>query len=138
MDAPITARLDWIQDQAFEASVGEHRLTIDGETRRGLSPMQHLALAIAGCMGIDVAHILTRMRTPPDRLRVEVEAQRRDEEPRRFTRVTLDFVLTGDVSESNLERALELSRDKYCSAWATIGPDTELVVRTSISPQSPA
>lgn len=134
MGDPIVASLEWKGSETFAAEVADHAFTVDGEASAGASPMQHLALAIAGCMGIDVAHILGRMRQEPDEMRIEVEATRADDPPRRFTRVRLAFELVGDVKETGVERALELSREKYCSAWATVRPEVRLETSYRISP----
>lgn len=134
----VEARLEWIDEMAFEARTGDHRVTIDGDAARGPSPMQQVALGVAGCMGIDVVHILEKMRTPAKSLAVSVRAVRATEEPRRFTRIELVFALTGEIPDANLDRALRLSRERYCSAMATIRPDTEIVIERSISPPPPA
>lgn len=138
MTGTIAAELRWTGGETFEAVTGNHRTAVDGESERGPSPMQLLALGVGGCMGIDVAHILTRMRTVPDTLQVRVECERAEEPPRRFTVVKMEFELTGEVPEANLERALQLSRDRYCSAWASLRPDTELRIHSRINSQSPA
>lgn len=130
----VRVELEWEGGQRFRAAAADHALTVDGEQAAGASPMQLMALAIGGCMGIDVAHILGRMRTPPQSLHVSVTGERTDEEPRRFRRIVLSFALSGDVPQDSLVRAIELSRSKYCSAWATVRPDVELVVETTISP----
>lgn len=134
MTADIVAELRWCGEERFEFETGSHRFTLDGDAAEGATPMQHLAAAVGGCMGIDVAHILARMRTPAEALRLRLSAYRAPEPPRRFTRIVLELLVEGDVPAHNLERALALSRDRYCSAWASIRPEVELVVETSISP----
>lgn len=134
MTGDIVVDLRWNGRERFAIEVGAHRFQVDGESSAGASPMQHMAVAIGSCMAIDVAHILGKMRTPPQSLDVRLAGERVAEPPRRFTRIVIDVRVQGDVPESNLERALELSRDKYCSAWATVRQDVELQVRSSVSP----
>ena len=74
--------------------------------------MQALAFALAGCMGMDVVHILGKARQPIQKLRIELAAWRAPVDPRRLTVVTLRFVLTGDVASAQIERAIQLSRDR--------------------------
>ena len=133
MDGEIGLKMVWQGGEEFGAELGGHSMILDGESAAGATPMQHLAAAIAGCMAIDVVHILTRMRTPPVALSVGMDTIRAAEPPRRFTHVTLSFEVTGEVPEANIERAIKLSRETYCSAWNSIRPDTELTVETRLS-----
>jgi putative redox protein len=87
------------------------------------TPVQTLAFALAGCMGMDVVHILNKARQPLKGLRAELTASRAETEPRRITEVTLRFVVSGAVPEAQVERAIQLSRDKYCSVWHSLRQD---------------
>ncbi len=131
-DPPIRAHLLWQEGESFRCRIGERELTLDGAGEQGLSPMQHLALAVAGCMAIDVVHILARMRTPVTSLQVQVTATRAPTPPRRFTAIELQMQIHGDVAEAGVERAVALSRERYCSAWQSLRPDTILQVRWRI------
>jgi putative redox protein len=138
MEGKTTARLEWRDGVQFDASTGDHDLRIDGDSAAGASPMQHLLVALGGCMGIDIADILVKMRTPPDGISLSLEGERPDEPPRRFTRVVMTLRVQGDVPVRNVERAIALSRDRYCSVWRTFGQDTVLDVDVEISPTPPA
>ena len=78
-------------------------------------------------MAADLVHILTRSRVPPRGLRVTFTGERAEQDPRRFLRVGLRFELRGGVPADKVERALALSREKYCSVWHSLRPDIELV-----------
>ena len=81
--------------------------------------MQALAFALAGCMAMDVVHILRKGRYDLHGLEGRPRrAQRAPDEPHRFTGVALHFTVTGDVPDDQVERAIDLSRDKYCSVVA--------------------
>lgn len=123
---PIEIELQWDGELRFRAVAGSHGLVVDSDAEAGPSPMQYLALSLGGCMSVDVVHILERMRTPAEALRVELVGKRAEEEPRRFVAIDLRFVLRGVVPASNIERAIELSRHKYCSVWHSLNPDIEL------------
>lgn len=78
--------------------------------------MEAVLLAAASCSAMDVVDILEKMRQPLERLEVDVEADRAEEAPKVFTRMHLSFRARGDgVEEAALERAIRLSREKYCS-----------------------
>ena len=86
--------------------------------------MLSLLLAAAGCSGADVVVILNKMRVPIERLTIDVVGVRRDEEPRRYTELRFRFTVSGDgVELAKVERAVELSLEKYCSVVASLAPD---------------
>jgi putative redox protein len=76
-------------------------------------------------MTTDVAHILTRGRHAFRALRSHLVADRAQEDPHRFVRMTLQIVVEGAVPEDALDRALALSREKYCSVWHSMRQDIE-------------
>ncbi|NKB87804.1 MAG: OsmC family peroxiredoxin [Acidobacteria bacterium] len=133
MSNTVEASLVWKAEQSFEATSGARGMIVDGEQTAGWSPMQHLLVALGGCMGIDIADILMKMRTPPTRLGLELVGERPEDPPRRFNRITLLLKVEGDVPLKNVDRAVELSRDRYCSVWRTFSQDTEFNVDIEIS-----
>lgn len=123
--------LRWLEGQSFEANNPEGAsLPIDGDANRGFSPMQSLLASVAGCMGVDVVLILRKMRAEPEALSIEVEGDRPDGPPRRYTALRLRFRVSGDVARDKVERAVELSLEKYCSVFHTLR--TDIAVTTEI------
>jgi len=106
-------------------------ITIDSAGDEGASPTQQLLLSLAGCMGVDVVLILQKSRVPLDALEVEVTGERADSEPRKFVAIELVYRLSGPGSEhdAKLQRANDLSRDKYCSVLHSLHPDIALSIR---------
>jgi putative redox protein len=92
--------------------------------------MEALLLSVAGCMGIDVLMILEKGRVPVDELVVEVGGERAEGQPRRFTSLRLDYRIRGpdEGDEDRIQRAIDLSRDTYCSVLHTLRPDLELEI----------
>jgi putative redox protein len=87
----------------------------------GISPMELLLTALGGCTGMDVISILRKKRQDVTGLEVEVEGLRADEHPRVYTEIWVKFIVTGhSVDPAAVERAIELSRDKYCGVSATL------------------
>lgn len=95
--------------------------------------MQALAFGLAGCMAMDVVHILKKGRHDLRGLRADLTGARADEDPRRFTAATLHYTITGDVPSEQVERAIQLSRDKYCSVWHSLRQDIAFDVTFSVS-----
>ena len=82
----------------------------------GPSPMELVLQAAAGCTAMDVVSILNKMRRQITDLRVMVDSERRDQHPRIFTKIHLFFLLSSpDATEAELEKAVQLSQEKYCS-----------------------
>jgi putative redox protein len=129
---PTTAELVWAGNLKFGATSGTTAIVLDGDSIAGPSPMQVLAEALAGCMAIDVVMILQKGRHPLTGLRVSFRGERAPEPPRRFTSADLTFHITGDVPAAAVERAIDLSRQTYCSVWHSLRPDIPLTTTYDI------
>ena len=130
---PSRVSVRWTGDLAFVAMARDHAIVVDGDSHTGVSPVELLGLSLATCLGTDVAHILGRGRHDLRGLDVELVADRADDNPHRFVAVRLHFKVKGDVSQSALDRAIALSRDKYCSVWHSMRQDLPIEVTTTIS-----
>ena len=132
MKPPTVVDLTWIGDLKFSGVSGAAAMTLDSAGAAGPSPVQALAFAIAGCMTTDVAHILTRSRHPFRALRSHLVADRAQEDPHRIVRMSLVISVEGNAPVDAVERAIALSRDKYCSVWHSMRQDIEFNVRAEI------
>ena len=129
---PTIVDLVWIDELKFSV-VSRPGLVIDSAGRAGPSPVEALGVALAGCMSVDVAHMLARGRRPVRALRSQLSGDRADEEPRRFLRVTLHLTIEGDVPMEVVARAVRLSREKYCSVWHSMRQDITLTTKFTIT-----
>jgi putative redox protein len=111
------AELTWEGDLRFLGESEGQRLVIDSNGARGPSPMQTLAMSLAGCMAIDVVDILKKGRHDVRAVRVAISGLRAADPPRKFEEIALHFTIGGDVPRAAIDRALALSQDKYCSVW---------------------
>jgi putative redox protein len=126
---PVEVTLQWTHDLVFETLIPAGRgPVLDGDSALGASPPQALALALGGCMGIDVASIITKGRHDLRGLSLSVIGTRADGPPSYFTGFTLHFTVTGPVPDAAIQRAIDLSRDTYCSVWHSIRQGTPLEV----------
>ena len=100
-------------------------LVLDGKSGAGQGPMDALLLSLAGCMALDVQAILERSRVPLTGLEVEVEGERAQVHPRRYTTIRLVYRLEGPGEEDQrkVDRAVELSEEKYCSVLHSLRTD---------------
>lgn len=135
---PVAIKASWVGGLAFECSnqVGQG-LLIDSPIAeggpRGPSPMQLVLMGLAGCTAMDVISILQKMRQAVSSFEVNVLGERASEHPKYFTDIELEFVFRGrGVSPEAVERAIELSETKYCSASANLKPTSRIVTRYRI------
>jgi putative redox protein len=131
---PTTVELIWEHDLVLSGKSGDIRMTLDSASGEGASPMQAMGFALAGCMAMDVVHILRRGRHALKGLKVDLVGQRAEHEPRRFTSVSLHYTVTGNVPADQVQRAIDLSREKYCSVWHSLRQDIQLQVSFDVIP----
>ena len=117
--------LAWQERLVFRGGEpGGPQTTIDGDNAAGPGPMLTLLLAAAACTGADVVAILEKMRVTLHELRIEASGVRREQEPRRYTGIHLDYHLRGDgLDAAKARRAIDLSITKYCSVVHSLAPD---------------
>ncbi len=112
--------LKWINNLAFEANVDGHKMVVDakpevGGNDKGPRPKPLMMVALAGCTGLDVASLLKKMRIEVEQFNVKVEGDITEEHPKHFTGMHIIYEFKGrDLPLDKLERAVELSQNKYC------------------------
>jgi putative redox protein len=131
---PTVVELIWEHDLVFGGKSGDVRMTLDSASAAGPSAMQALAFGLAGCMAMDVVHILKKGRHDLRGLRADLVGTRANEEPRRFTAVTLHYTIAGSAPAEQVERAIALSREKYCSVWHSLRQDIAFDVTFEVTP----
>jgi putative redox protein len=121
----MKARVQWLDGRAFVGESGSgHAVVMDGAPESGgrnvgVRPMEMLLLGLGGCTAFDIVMILERMREKVTGLDIALEAERAGEDPKVFTHVKLIYKVTGrNLKPANVERAVNLSAEKYCSATA--------------------
>lgn len=101
-----------------------------GTDQGGPSPMEMIALGLAGCTAMDVISILQKKRQQVTDFVVEAHAERAEEHPRVFTHVMLEYHVTGrNVDPAAVLRSIELSATKYCPAHAMLSKVTPIAAR---------
>jgi len=93
-----------------------------GGKNRGARPLQLMLISLAGCTSMDVLSILQKKREPVQDFRVIVTAEQAESHPKVFTSMHIEYVITGDVSEKAVQRAIDLSENTYCPAQAMLRP----------------
>jgi putative redox protein len=130
----LSATLKWESELRFVGEIGATRLTLDANAEAGPTPVDALVLALAGCMAVDVVDILTKGRHPVRGLDTAFAGERAPDPPRRLVSASLTFTVSGAVPEAAIDRAIQLSRDKYCSVWHSLRQDIVLETRFVVRP----
>jgi putative redox protein len=119
----MKAKITWINGRAFLGESGSgHAVVMDGAPESGgrnigVRPMEMLLMGLGGCTAFDVVHILEKAREKVTGVEIELEGVRAAEDPKVFTQVKLIYTLRGEnLKASTVERAINLSAEKYCSA----------------------
>jgi putative redox protein len=127
----VSLSLDWTGRQHYRNSPGHPAIELASSEPGVTSPPQALAYAVMGCMAMDVVHVVQKGRHDMRAMTIRFDGVRAETHPRRFVSMTLHFEITGRVTDHVVARAIDLSRDKYCSVWNTIRPD--VVLKTSFA-----
>ena len=131
---PLTIEIVWNRELEFGATSGATAIALDGNGAAGPSPVQLLGMALLGCMAADVVDILRKGRHPLTSLHASLSGERARESPRRLVTVAIHFAVHGDIPAAAVERAIGLSRDKYCSVWHSLRSDIELYTSYEVAP----
>jgi len=124
----MKARIKWVEQVSFlgETESG-HAVLMDGPPEGGgrnlgPRPMEMLLIGTGGCSTYDVIHILKKSRQQVTDCVVEIDAERAAEDPKIFTKIHFHFIVTGkDLKSEQVEKAIKLSAEKYCSASIMLG-----------------
>ncbi len=131
-----------VQGVTLAARAGSnHWVVMDGSLQfdgsgAGSSPKELVLMGLAGCTASDVIPVLKKKRAPLDNLEINVTGIEREEHPKIFTEIHVEYVFYGDgLSVQDVERAIELSVTKYCSVSAILGASAKLTHSYRIVPR---
>jgi putative redox protein len=129
----MKARVQLVEGMTFVAESGSgHAIVVDaspdvGGRNLGARPMEVVLMGTGACSVIDVVHILRKARQPVSGCVVELDGDRAAEDPKVFTRIRFHYVVTGrGLDAAHVERAIRLSKDKYCSATAMMAKTAQI------------
>jgi putative redox protein len=139
----LRARIKWIEGVSFVAEMGSgHALVVDGSPdaggrNLGPRPMELVLAGTAACTAFDVVWILKKARQAVTDCTVEAEAERASDDPKIFTRIHFKYRVTGrELNPSQVERAVKLSKEKYCSATLMLAKTAEITYEIAIDPSA--
>jgi putative redox protein len=132
-----TASIKWIGEEKFVAtSPSGHAITIDSDraSNKAPGPMELVLMALGACTATDVVSILKKKRQKLDSLEVVCSGERAAEPPSVWIKLEILYRLRGALEEAAVQRAIELSEQKYCSVSAMLQKTAKLTWRHEILP----
>ena len=127
-----TVNVNWTGDMAFDAEVNGFNIKLDaaeqvGGKNGGPRPKPLILVALGGCTGMDVVSMLKKMRVEFDYFNVEVEGDLTEEHPKYYHKIHLKYIFKGkDLPMEKLEKAVNLSQERYCGVNAMLGKAAEI------------
>lgn len=137
---PITkTTLKWDKDLIFVGTTQQgYEIEFDAQAQWVYEPTEALLLSLAGCMGIDVVMFLKKMRVQLASFKVELAGERNPTRPQYFKAIEMGFYIEGkDLNPEKVDRAISLSRAKYCSVYNSLRKDLEIKVRYVLEDKEP-
>lgn len=126
----MKAKVVWIDNfQFMGVSPSGHGIILDtpDKTSYGPSPMELVLIALAGCTGMDVISILEKMKKKVEKFEVSCEGERAEEHPRVYKKIKVHYYVEGkDIDDASVKRAIELSKEKYCSVSIMLSKAVEI------------
>ncbi len=122
----------WSGEMAFEAEVNDFKIKLDaheavGGKNSGPRPKPLTLVSLGGCTGMDVVSILAKMRVVPEYFNIEVDGRMTEEHPKYYDKIHIRYIFKGEnLPMEKLEKAVNLSQDRYCGVSAMLGKAAEI------------
>lgn len=123
----------WLGEMAFESTntSGNTLIIDDADGSSGLRPKSLMLSALAGCSGLDIASLIKKMKLDVDKFQIDTIANLTDEHPKFYDKVVVEFHFHGkNLEEKKLQRAVDLSKEKYCGVMEMFRQFAELDIKT--------
>jgi len=132
----ISVNLTWDSRLKFEAQLNDRKIQLNSADQMdsAFTPMELFLVSLAGCTAMDVQYLLERQRQKIERLQITANGKRRDEDPRSYESINLEYAVRGEnIRKNAVEKAIRLSQEKYCSVRAMVKDSVKLNITYRIS-----
>ncbi|MGA2972572.1 MAG: OsmC family protein [Candidatus Bathyarchaeia archaeon] len=137
MATQVSVKLERVEDLKFNVELPDGRrigLNSAEDMGQAFTPMELFLMALAGCTAMDVQWIMDKERQKVDRLEISARGTRRDEDPRYYETIDLEYKFAGpSIRKNTVERAIRLSQEKYCSVRAMVRDNVRINITYRIS-----
>lgn len=130
--------ITWINEQRYLAvDSSNHSVILSPPNDVGMKPSEMILVSLATCSAYDVVKIVQKQRATLHKLDIEVTAEQQSDPPWPYTAIHLTFRVKADsLSQAQLERAIDLSMNQYCSVRATLSPDVKVTFTADLESSS--
>ncbi len=131
MDAKVT----WNGEGMSFTGISEKEFPVKmgGKEESEPSPMEMVLMGLGGCTGMDCMSVLLKKREKVKEFEIAIRTERADSYPQKFTRIEMEYIFKGEeLDRDKVEKAVDLSANKYCSVKASLDPAIEFVTRITI------
>ena len=132
----VSAKLRWVEGLKFNAEIQGRKIELNSTDQMGqaFTPMELFLAALGGCTGMDFQWILSKQRQRLTGLEMSVTGKRRDQDPRYYEEINLNYTVFGDgIRKDAVERAIRLSQEKYCSVKAMLKDSIKFTISYTIA-----
>lgn len=132
------AIVTWKSNMSFEATINGHEISMDtdvssGGNNEGPRPKILLLAGLGGCTGMDVVSILAKMKVVPEKFWMEISAEMTEEHPKVYNQIKIVYCFKGkDLELDKLEKAVKLSKEKYCGVSAMLSKSAEMLIEIKV------
>ncbi len=134
-----SVNMKWSSGLRFKAEIAGRTVELNSAEKMAsaFTPMELFLVSLAGCTSMDIIWILERQRQIIHNLEVSIEGIRRREDPKYYETINLEFILSGlNIRENAVEKAIGLSKDKYCSVLAMLNDSVKVNITYKILDES--
>ncbi|GAB4472270.1 MAG: OsmC family protein [Anaerolineales bacterium] len=133
-------RMKWVEGRLMVGTDSSNHSIVIGRTKeenhgQGVKPAELLLMAAASCSGYDVVEILEKQRQPLQNMEIICSGNQMKDPPYSFTDMHLHYIIYGELDQDKVERAIQLSQEKYCSVIATLKPSIPVTFDYEIRPK---
>jgi putative redox protein len=129
----------WVDGMSFNSTIDGVEVSVDSHAKfggqgRGPRPKPLLLFSLAGCTGMDVLSLLKKMRVDFTDFRIRVSAELTEEHPKYYHKIHLIYIISGDdIDVAKVEKAVNLSQDKYCGVSYMVGKAAEITYEIRVN-----
>lgn len=131
----MNAKVSWNGEGMSFTGISEKEFPVrmGGKEESEPSPMEMVLMGLGGCTAMDCISVLLKKREKVSEFEIRIQTERAETHPQKFTRIEMEYIFKGEALDRNkVERAVDLSANKYCSVKASLDPAIEFITKITV------